>query len=80
MVSEIWYTENGTRSLRYAYEYTDDAQIYKFTDYSNEKSIIYRYDNVGKLVSFAEYDLDDMYHDFSLEIFYDPNRRDDISD
>ena len=79
MVSEIWYTEGGTRSLKYSYEYTDDGQVYKFTDHVKEKSTVYRYDNVGKLVSFSEYDNSDMYHDFSLDVYYDSNRSNDVS-
>ena len=32
LLAEIWYTENGVRALAYSYEYTDDGQVYKFTD------------------------------------------------
>lgn len=70
MLSEIWYNENGTRTLAYSYEYTDDGQVYKFTDNKSGKAMVYKYDTVGKLTNFAEYDVDDMYYEFSSEIMY----------
>ena len=70
MLSEIWYTDNGVRTLAYSYEYTDDGQVYKFTDNVLGKAMVYKYDTVGKLTNFAEYDVDDMYYEFSSEIMY----------
>ena len=70
MLSEIWYTDNGVRTLAYSYEYTDDGQVYKFTDNVLGKAVVYKYDTVGKLTNFAEYDVDDMYYEFSSEIMY----------
>ena len=76
MLSEIWYTENGTRTLAYSYEYTDDGQVYKFTDNKSGKATVYKYDSVGKLTSFAEYDTNDPYYDYSAELYYNINTGD----
>ena len=76
MLTEIWYTENGIRSLAYSYEYTDDGQVYKFVDNKAERTTVYKYDNVGKLVGYAEYDTDEMYYDYSADVYYDENTGD----
>ena len=71
LLKEVWYNySDGTRELVYGYEYTAYGQVYKFTDNTNEKSIVYRYDNNHRLVGFAEYKNDELYHDFSAEVYY----------
>jgi len=71
-ISEIWYTDSeGVKSLAYSYEYTSDGQVYKLTDHINGKETSYKYDINNRMVSFIEYDIDDMKHDFSSKVSYD---------
>ena len=64
-LSEIWYTENSTRSLAYSYEYTSRGLIHKFEDHIIGKAYTYKYDANDRLISYTEYDLDDPFMDFT---------------
>ena len=70
LLSEIWYTVGENRYKAYEYDYTADGKLYKYTDVVKGKSTIYKYDDSDRLVSFAEYEVNDMYHDYSAELSY----------
>ncbi len=70
-ISEIWYTNNGIRSLAYSYEYTSSGQVHQFTDYLNGKVSKYKYDANDRLIFSMEYDIDDPLREYSSDIVYD---------
>ncbi len=75
LITEIWYTDNGERAKAYEYEYTADGQLYKYTDVENGKSTVYKYDSHGKLLTSAEYSIDDMHEDHTVEFAYNSDNR-----
>lgn len=70
LLEEIWYTNNGTRTLAYEYEYTRDGQVYKFRDNLTGKSTIYKYDANDRMVSFAEYGNSEYANNFTENATY----------
>ena len=70
LVSEIWYN-NGTKTLAYQYEYTDDGLLYKFINNINGKTTVYKYDENNRLSSYAEYDNDEEIYRYYSRCAYD---------
>lgn len=75
MLSEVWYTVDGVRSLALEYEYTMDGRLYRTIDHLNGKEHIYKYDSEGKLVSFADVDSETNVCNVSEFINYDSDDR-----
>ena len=75
MLSEIWYNENGTRTLAYSYEYTDDGQVYEYHDHKSGYVYVNKYDRSNRLVSSLRYDENDYKYELSKKLLYDSNNR-----
>ena len=69
-IKEVWYNNSGSETKVYEYMYTAHGQLYRYDNLLTGKSIIYKYDTVGKLINFIEYDIDDMINEFSSTMFY----------
>lgn len=69
-IKEIWYHENGTETKVFEYTYTAYGQLHRVNDLSTGKSTLYRYDTVGKLTGFVEYDTERMVNEFSSALYY----------
>ena len=71
LLKEIWYTKGAEpKYLAYEYEYTSDGQIHEFIDHVSGKSRVYKYDVNNRLLQVVEYENDDLYHDYSVELGY----------
>ena len=60
MLSEIWYTIDGTRTKAYSYTYNSDGTLDVITDHRIGKNTKYTYDNRGRLTNIAEKGIDEM--------------------
>ena len=54
MLSEIWYTIDGTRELAYSYTYNKDGTIQKLENHLSGTTIEYTYDFQGRLLTCIE--------------------------
>ena len=74
-VSEVWYTENNTRTKAYSYEYDANGNLYRFNDHAAKRVHVYKYDLNGNMLMAVEYAENDFYNKFSTDIFYDLSSR-----
>ena len=70
LLNEIWYTENGIKTLRYSYAYNADGSLYGITDEARGEVITYRYDGEGKLLGTAQHSDRNMEIDYSTAYTY----------
>ena len=71
MLTEVWYTNGtGTKTKAYSYEYTASGLVHKFANHMTGKNTVYKYDSNNRLLSFIEYDTDDMSNDYSSLLQY----------
>ena len=54
MLSEIWYTVDGTRTKAYSYTYNKDGTLSEFENHLNGTTIEYEYDYQGRFISSRE--------------------------
>ena len=54
-LEKVWYTKNGTRTLAYEYEYTADGKLHTLKNNLSGRTLLYKYDINGKLVTYREY-------------------------
>ena len=71
MVSEVWYTNNGSRYLAYRYKYRADGQLHSAENVTSGKISLYQYDLKGRLTGTVEYDTTDYYNKYSARTEYD---------
>lgn len=69
-LTEVWYNENGTRTLAYEYEYTAKGQLVQIYDYLNDEGTNYRYNEAGLLIGEHTYALDEDDFRFSNDYTY----------
>lgn len=74
-IKEVWYNDNGVKTKAFEYCYTAYGQISRFDNLLTGKSISYKYDVDNRLISYVEYDTDDMVNTFSSTIFYDEHSK-----
>ena len=65
ILSEVWYTENGTKYMAYKYEYNADGSLYREVDCIAGKSVVYKYDTLNRIVAFNESSTDELYYNFA---------------
>ena len=70
-ISKVCYIKNGLETTAYEYQYTSYGQLARFDNKLTGKSIIYRYDVSNRIISFVEFDTEDMVNTFSATILYD---------
>lgn len=54
MLSEIWYTVDGTRTKAYSYTYNKDGTLSEFENHLDGTTIEYEYDYQGRFISSRE--------------------------
>ena len=75
MLSEIWYTIDGTRIIAYSYTYNSDGTLDVVTEHRTEKNTKYTYDNRGRLTNIGEKDIDESSYNSTYIVFYDSENR-----
>lgn len=69
-ISQLWYTEDNSETLRYEYTYISKGQIFKIEDYAENISYLYKYDEEGRLSGHLVCDTDTLSVDLSTQITY----------
>ena len=75
MLSEIWYTIDGTRILAHSYTYNSDGTLHEITDHRAGKNTKYEYDNRGRLEAIMEKDVSASSYNGTYRVFYDSENR-----
>ena len=75
MLSEIWYTIDGTRTKVYSYTYNLDGTLDVVTDHLAGKNTKYQYDNRGRLETIKEKDISATNYTDVFEVCYDAENR-----
>ncbi|MBQ7363870.1 MAG: hypothetical protein IJW48_05435, partial [Clostridia bacterium] len=70
LLSMVWYTNNGTKTLAYSYEYTADGQVHSFTDNLSGITTEYKYDVNNRLTGYIEYKNNEVHHTYSSDRMY----------
>ena len=68
-LSEIWYTESGTKTKAYSYEYTSDGKLHKSAFFQKTIDIKTKfvYNNEGKSVGHVRFITDKSFDEDSSE-------------
>ena len=74
-IEEVWYNDNGVETKAFEYHYTAYGQMSNFVNLLDGTGIYYKYDDSNRLISYVEYNTDDMVNEFSSSIFYDEKSR-----
>ena len=59
LVSEIWYTKDGIRTLAFSYTYSANGSLSSVIDYESGLGTVYTYDTAGLKFSSVTYELSD---------------------
>ena len=74
-IEEVWYNDNGVETKAFEYHYTAYGQMSNFVNLLDGTGIYYKYDDNNRLISYVEYDTDDMTNTFSSTVSYDEKSR-----
>ena len=69
-LEKVWYTKNGTRTLAYEYEYTADGKLHTLKNNLSGRTLLYKYDINGKLVTYREYTNDALDFTYASDYAY----------